>query len=40
MLLAHAAVEPPLRHVVAGGGEVYGAEALIDILLSDGGLRK
>jgi hypothetical protein len=33
VLITHAAVEPPLRHLVAGRREVHGAETLIDIFL-------
>jgi hypothetical protein len=35
MLIAHAAVEAPLGDVVAGGGEMNGAEALVDIVLGE-----
>ena len=38
MLVAHAAVEPPLRGLVARGREMNGAEPLVGLFLAPGGL--
>ena len=38
MLVAHGAIEPPLRGLVARGREMNGAEPLVGVFLAEGGL--